>query len=197
VLSIDFKCLVNISQKLTYITSINNVEQLKNYFHYSLSSLRKHLFYTDDYELLLEKAFEKRMTEITDMILDRTERQMGLVKDFEDLHNLANDLLDRSWDIGFSREQKHRLNDFYEMRKDALKREKLSEIKGILDNIHDPQELKDYWQSIKWYLQGNRRFFGKEFENLIARKFDAVSAKIAPSKAGLPAKSTFSGRINT
>jgi len=104
---------------------------------------------------------------------------MGLVKDFQDLHNLANDLLDRSWDIGFSREQKHRLNDFYEMRKDALKRKTLSEIEGILDSIHDPQELKDYWQSIKWYLQGNRRFFGKEFENLIAKKFDAVSAELS------------------
>jgi len=127
----------------------------------------------------LKKAFEKRMTEITDMILERAERQMGLVKDFEDLHNLVNDLLDRSWDIGFSREQKHRLNDFYEVKKDTLKRERLSEIEGILDSIHDPQELKDYWQSIKWYLQGNRRFLGKEFENLIAKKFDAANAKIA------------------
>ena len=178
-LSVDFQDRISISRKISYLSSINDLEQLKNYFHYSLSSLRKHLFYTDDYELLLEKAFEKRMTEITDMILERAERQMGLVKDFEDLHNLVNDLLDRSWDIGFSREQKHRLNDFYEVKKDTLKRERLSEIEGILDSIHDPQELKDYWQSIKWYLQGNRRFLGKEFENLIAKKFDAANAKIA------------------
>ncbi|MFH1630492.1 MAG: hypothetical protein ABIE47_17455, partial [Pseudomonadota bacterium] len=147
--------------------------------HYSLSSLRKHPFYTDDYEILLEKAFEKRMTEITDMILNRTERQMGLAKDFEGLHNLVNDLLDRSWDIGFSREQRHRLNDLYEMRKDALKREKLSEIEIFLEGIHDSQELEDYWRSIKWYLQRNRRFFGKEFEYFIAEMFDTVSARIA------------------
>ena len=182
-LSVDFQDRISISRKVSYLSSINDLEQLKNYFHYSLSSLRKHLFYTDDYELLLEKAFEKRMTEITDMILDRTEKQIGLVNDFEDLHNLVNDLLDRSWDIGFSREQKNRLNDFYEMRKDTLKRERLSEIEGILDSIHDQQELKDHWQSIKWYLQGNRRFFGKEFENLIAKKFDAVNVKIAGNRS--------------
>jgi hypothetical protein len=64
------------------------------------------------------------------------------------------------------------------MRKDALKREKLTEIEGFLQGIHDKQELKDYWRSIKWYLQKNRRFFGKEFEYFIAEKFDAVSASI-------------------
>lgn len=178
-LSVYFKDSISISRKIAYLSSINDLEELKNYFHFSLSSLRKHLYYTDDYELLLEKAFEKRMHEITEIMLERAERQMGLVKDFRELNNLIKDLRDRSLDIGFSREQTHRLNDFYEMRKDALKREKLAEVEGILEGIHDPEELKDYWQNIKWYLQGNRRFFGKEFENLIARKFDAVGAKIA------------------
>lgn len=178
-LTVDFKDRIDISRKILYLSSINDLEQLKNYFHYSLRSLRAYLFYTDDYERCLEVAFEERMAEITDMILNRTEKQMGLVKDFEELHNLVTDLLDRSWDIGFSPEQKHRLNDLYEMRKDALKREKLTEIEGFLGNIHDMDELKDYWRSIKWFLQKNRRYFGKEFEYFIAEKFDGVSAAMS------------------
>jgi hypothetical protein len=58
-----------------------------------------------------------------------------------------------------------------------MKREKLSEIESILKTIHDIHELNDYWDSVKWYLLGNRRFFGKEFEYLIAKKFDAVRSK--------------------
>ncbi len=177
-LSVGFQDQISISQKISYLSSIQDLEQLKNYFHYSLRSLRTYPFYTDDYERRLEDAFEKRMTEIADMILNRTENQMGLVRDFEDLHNLVDDLLDRSWDIGFSPEQKHRLNDLYEMRKDALKREKLTEIEGVLEKIHDIDALEDYWRSIKWYLQKNRRYFGKEFEHFIAEKFDAVSAAL-------------------
>ena len=177
-LSVGFQDRISISQKISYLSSINDLEQLKNYFHYSLRSLRKYPFYTDDYERRLEEAFEKRMAEITDMILSRTDKQMGLIKDFEGLHDLVNDLLDRAWDIGFSSEQKHRLNDLYEIRKDALKREKLNEIEGFLGNVSDMDELEDYWRSIKWYLQRNRRYFGKEFEHLIAEKFDAVSAAI-------------------
>jgi hypothetical protein len=178
-LNVEFQDRISVSRKISYLSSINDLEQLKNYFHYSLRSLRDYPFNTDDYERRLEEAFEKRMTEITDMILNRVENQMGLVKDFEDLHNLVRDLLDRSWDIGFSPEQKHRLNDLYEMRKDALKREKLTEIEGFLDSIHDMDELNDYWRGIKWYLQKNRRYFGKEFEYLIAAKFDAASASVA------------------
>jgi hypothetical protein len=177
-LSVDFQDRISISRKISYLSSINDLEQLKNYFHYSLRSLRTYPFYTDDYERRLEEAFETRMTEIADMILNRTEKQMGLVKDFEDLHNLVTDLLDRSWDIGLSPEQKHRVNDLYEMRKEALKREKLTEIEGFLQNIRNMDELKDYWRSIKWYLQKNRRYFGKEFEYFIAEKFDAVSAAL-------------------
>jgi len=179
VLSVEFRDRIDISRKITYLSSINDLEQLKNYFHYSLRSLRAYPFYTDDYERRLEVAFEERMTEITDMILNRTEKQMGLVKDFEELHNLVTDLLDRAWDIGFSQEQKHRLQDLYEMRKDALKREKLTDIEGFLRNIHDINELHDYWRSIKWYLQRNRRYFGKEFEYFIAQKFDAAGAAMS------------------
>lgn len=178
VLSVKFHDRLNISQKVSYMNTIDNVEQLKNYFHYGLRSLRKHPFHTEDYELELEKAFERRLVEITDMMLHQAKRQMDLIKDFEELDNLMNDLLERSWDIGFSVEQKHRLNDLYELRKDNLKREKLSEIEGMLKTIHDTQELQAYWDSLKWYLQSNRRFFGKEFENLVAGKFDQLKADI-------------------
>ncbi len=184
VLSVDFQDRVNISQKISYMTTIDNAEQLKNYYHYGLRSLRKRPFYTEDYELQLEKAFEKRLAEISDMTLNQAKKQMDLIRDFEELSNLVNDLLERSWEMGLSDEQKHRLNDLYELRKDSLKRDKLSEIDGILRTINDSQALQDYWDSVKWYLQANRRFFGKEFENLIARKFDELRSRIMDQLSG-------------
>ena len=172
VLSIDCRERFNVSQKISYMNTIKDVDQLKKYFHYSLLSLRKNPFYLLDYELQLEKAFEERLTEITDMILNQTKKQMGLINDFNGLHNLLSELLDQSWDIGFSDDQKQRLKDLYEIRKDSLKRNKLSEIDSMLVTVGDINELRDYWDSIKWYLQSNRQFFGKEFENLVAQKFD-------------------------
>ena len=173
-LLIDFQDRINIAQKISHIKTIDNLDQLKTYFHYSLRSLKKNSFQTEDYELQLENVFEERHTQITDMILEQTKKKMDLIGDLQELDNLVTDLLERPWDMGFSDEQKYRLNDLYELRKDGLKREKLSEIDSVIATIHNEQELKDYWDTVKWYLQGNRRFFGKEFENLIAKKFDGA-----------------------
>ncbi len=178
VCTIDFQDSVNISQKLSYMAATNDVEQLKNYFHTSLLSIRRYPFFTDDYEDQLEVVFGTRFNEITDMILNQTKKHMDLIHDFKEVYNLVNDLLDRSLGIGFSADQKHRLNDLYELRKDSLKREKLSEVDGVLESIYDDLELKDYWNSIKWYLQNNRKFIGKEFERIIAQKFDEAGRRI-------------------
>jgi len=180
-LSIDFRDKINISNKISYMSSIKDLEQLKHYFHYSIGSLRKQPYYTEDYELRIEEAFDVRINEITEMVLDRVKRKMDLIKDFEDLHTLVKDLLGRGWDQVFSREQRHMLDYLYEMRKDKLKAEKLDEIETILGNIRDTQDLMDYWDGMKWYLQRNRRFFGKEFENLIAKKFDQADPEPRPA----------------
>ncbi|MCF8061358.1 MAG: hypothetical protein K9M82_02480, partial [Deltaproteobacteria bacterium] len=93
-------------------------------------------------------------------------------EDFTEVHGLYKDLSERSLDIGFTEEQRSKLRDLYELRKDDLKREKLEEVDRLLESMQDPQELRDYWDSIKWYLYNNRPFLGKEYENMIARKFD-------------------------
>ena len=178
VLTIDFEDTLNIPQKISYMKTITDLEQLKNYYHYSLRSLRKNPFYTDDYELELEKSFEGRMGAITNLMIDHARNQMAQLQDFREIHNLVTDLMDRSLDIGFTDEQRHRLNDIYELRKDNLKREKLEEIDNFLETITEIHELKDYWDSIKWYLQRNRLYSGKEFENLIAKKFDQAMQRV-------------------
>jgi len=178
VLNVKFSDQINIPQKTSYMKTISDLEQLKNYYHYSLRALRKNPFYTDDYELELEKAFEERMGEITNLMIDKAKNQMARLKDFQEIHTLVMDLMDRSLDIGFTEEQRHRLKDLYELRKDNLKREKLEEIDNFLGTITEIHELRDYWDSIKWYLQRNRLYSGKEFENLIAKKFDLAVERV-------------------
>jgi hypothetical protein len=64
------------------------------------------------------------------------------------------------------------------LRKNNLKRKKLGEINRLLEKIHDKNGLNKYWEEIKYYLQDNRQFVGKEFENLIAKAFDRAKKKI-------------------
>ncbi|RJR50539.1 MAG: hypothetical protein C4576_04990 [Desulfobacteraceae bacterium] len=178
VLSIDFVDPMDISRKSAYMKAIADEEQLKNYFHYTLRSLREHPFYTEDYELEFERSFNRRLKEITDQMLAQVKRQIEQLREFSEIRNLIADLLNRSLEIGFTEEQKHRLGDLYELRKDELKQEKLEEIESFLRRIRGVHELRDYWDSIKWYLSGNREFLGKEFEMLVARRFDETMKRI-------------------
>ncbi|MFO7785694.1 MAG: hypothetical protein ACQET7_06375 [Thermodesulfobacteriota bacterium] len=183
-LTLDFIDRVKIGKKVSYMDSITNLDQLKNYFHYSLQTLRKIPFYTDDYEIDLERAFDRRLEQITDMMLDQAGKQMGLLGDFTEIHGLYTDLEDRALDIGFTEEQRSKLRDLYELRKDDLKRQKLEEIERLLESMQDPQELRDYWDGTKWYLYNNRPYLGKEYENMIACRFDEVMAELSANRAG-------------
>ena len=126
----------------------------------------------------MEKAFDDRLEMITEQVLDLTKGQMEGFKEFKELHIFYRDLMERSLEIGFNEEQKHRLNDLYDLKKDTLRRKKLEEINSNLEKVHDIKELRDYWSNIKLYLRENRQFLGKEFENLIARNFDKSLQKI-------------------
>ncbi len=178
VLSMDFVDKINISQKIAYMGTITDVEQLKNYFHNSLRSLRRSPFYTEDYELHLEEAYDKRLVEITDLMLDQVKQQMALLNDLREIQNLFSDLMERTLEIGFTDDQKNRLSDLYEVRKDQIRRKKLEEINALIETIDDTHELKDYWDSVKWYLMNNRPFLGKEFENLISKRFDEAALRL-------------------
>jgi len=178
VLSFSFRDPVHFEQKVAHLNSINDVEQLKSYFHSSLRSLRKYPFYTEDYELHLERIYEERLKQIAELILDQTKRQMTLIDTFDELHNLVKDLESRSLALEFTEEQKHRLKDMYELRKDILKRDKLKEFENTINIIQNKQELTDFWNSTKWYLQHNRGFLGKDFEFIVAKKFDEAFERL-------------------
>jgi hypothetical protein len=178
VLSVDFVDSINITEKIAHMMAIKSLEDLKSYFHSSLRFLRKVPFYTEDYELDLEKAFETRKLQITDLMVDQVKRQMAQQEDFRNLHEIFQEVMDRALEIGFTEGQKHRLIDLLELRKAQVRREKLEETTRALTRIQDVQELRDYWDEVKGYLLRNRPYLGSEFGNLIAKRFDETMAAL-------------------
>lgn len=184
ILFIDFQDSIHIGETIAQLVAIKNLEELKAFFHSTLRSLRKVPFYTEDYELELEKAFEARRLQITDFMVDQAKRQMERQRDFRVLHDIFQDLMDRALEIGFTEEQKHRLIDLLEVRKDRLRREKLEETLRSLTKIQDVQALRDYWEDVKGYLLRNRAYLGGEIETLIAKGFDETMAVLEEREEG-------------
>jgi hypothetical protein len=181
VLSVTFVDQTDLQQKLVEMRQITDVDLLKNYYEISLDTVRKLPYHTDDYEEDLRKAFNDRLLQIADQMLDQTLQEIEQVTEFEELQHRFLELKNRLGEIGPNDEQKHRLNDIFELRKDSLKQEKLESIERFLSALNDPSELKEYWNGLKWYLQHNRPYIGKEFENRVARKFDEKMKMIEAS----------------
>lgn len=172
VISVSFQDQLGIPDKIARMETIDEVENLKHYFHSSLKALRRYPFNTEDYEHELEKAFERRMKSITDKLMETGSRQMEHAADFRELNVIYQYLSDRAWEIGFSEEQIHRLNDAYQLRKEVLKRQKLSEVSSVLSSIDSIKELDEYWEKVKGYLKANSPYSGKEMDITVARRFD-------------------------
>lgn len=180
VLTVSFMDSANIQRKIAHMDRITDIDQLKAYYIYSMDSLKKTPFFTLDYEELMEESFKKRLKEIIDLIIDNAKVQMDSLKNPREIDHLYADLINRSLSmaIDFSEEQKHRLNDLYELKKDDVREEKLKEINGMIEAIHDKKELMRLWEETRTYLLKNRQFLGKEFEAFIAKRFDDAARKI-------------------
>ena len=176
VLTVDFRDRLAVPRRIDRIKSFDDVDKLKGYLHSSLMVLRKYPFYTDDYEVALERAYEKRLAEIIDTMIDKCRKQVDSVSDFRELHSIYASLLNKSWEFGFSEDQIHRLNDIYLLRRDALRRHKILEVERALADITKIDELNDYWEKIVLYLKKTSPYCGKEFDVMIAKRFDAAKA---------------------
>jgi hypothetical protein len=172
VLTVRFKEELNIQEKIALIKEIKEMEKLRNYYEKLLNELNSYPFYSDDYKIMLKEAFEKRAKELFEEIVTKAKEKMDQAKDFHQLYLALKDIIKRSESEQIPEEIKNRIIDVYELRRDTLKREKISEIDQRLAELKSLSELNSYWNNVKLYLKWNRQYIGREFELLIAKKFD-------------------------
>jgi len=178
VVTVSFKDSMDISRRLDTMEKIDDVNELREYYHKCLLELKAYPFNTEDYEESLSDIFHEKFVKITDDMLDQAKNRMAFIRDFRELHNLVTHLGDELTEIGISEEQRHRLFDLYNLRKEELKKEKLDEIENVLKKIGNIAELDNYWNVLKLYLKNNRQFFGKEFETLVAKRLDEEEKRL-------------------
>ncbi len=172
VLTVIFKEKLNIQEEISAMKDIKKVEELRKYYNELLKKLESYPFYAEDYKEMVKDAFEERLKQLFEEIVLRAKRRMERIKDFSRLKMVLKEILEKAELDQVPAEIKNRIMDVYELRKDALKRKKMEEIDKRLENIKDLAELNKYWEEIKPYLKSNREYTGREFELLVAKKFD-------------------------
>ncbi len=178
VVTVCFKDRIDIQKRVFLMKRIDNIDDLRSYYKQILDMLRNYPFDFDDYREILNKAYEERLKELFEEIIIQAKKQMDSAIDFQELYAMASNIMERVKAAGVSEDVKNRLMDLYELRKDSIKREKIMEVDARLKQINGIRELNEYWNSIKLYLKINRKHTGREFELLVAKKFDLVEKEL-------------------
>ncbi len=172
VLTLKFKDRLDIQKKISLLKEIKEMDKLRDYYLQLISEIDAYPFYSDDYKDIIKDAFEKRSKELFEEIVIKAKEEMDKATDFHQLHLIFSNILKKAKSTQIPSEIKSRIADVYELKRDALKRAKIEEIDSVLSRIKNIVEFNKYWEKVKMYLRLNRRYIGREFELLVAKKFD-------------------------
>jgi hypothetical protein len=167
-----FKDRHGVGRVLERIRHEEDILHLKDLYHRELKRLKSRAHHTEDYQRQLSVAFHGRVQELIELTLRKAEEKMRRQRGFTGLERVFTELLALVEENGFSEEQIQQVKDMYEFNRDRLRNQRLKEIYQNIQGCTSASEVVGLWKRVRAELIGNRRHLGKEFENLVTRRFD-------------------------
>ena len=171
-LDINFKDPIGIDEIVSQMESIEDLDELKNFYHEKISYLKTLHFYTKDYQQVLDNHFHKKLQEQTGKVVEAGIREMVLSQDFQTLLKQFQKLKNTGIKCGFSDTQFKKLNYAFERRLKELQEETLDYFRKAVKNIESEKRLKKLWTNTKASFKKDDLFYTGELKLKIARIFD-------------------------
>ena len=137
-----------------------------------MKKLRKHNYYTEDYQKLLSDDFHNRHQELIEQALKKAQKGMQRQRSFSGIERIFDELLALAEENAFSEEQIQLVKDMYEFNRDRLRNRNLELIYREIQNCTSTSDLFELWEKTRAELVKHRRHLGKEFEDLVTARFD-------------------------
>lgn len=91
----------------------------------------------------------------------------------------------RAWEEGLelplSPDRQQSLRDLFEMNVERIRAQLLEEVTRWLRGVGSSRELDRLWAQVKERLQAQRRHLGKDFDLMVAARFDRRARELASS----------------
>jgi hypothetical protein len=169
---LGFRDRLQMEEVLQRVRGQDDMLRLKRLYHRELKRLKNSRYHTEDYQKLLSEVFHARLQELIELTLKHGQRRMRQQRGFSGLERVFTGMMSLAEENDFTHEQVELLKDMYEFNRDRLRNQRLQE---IYENIHacgTSTDLLRLWEKIRAELLENRRHLGKEFEDLVTRRFD-------------------------
>ncbi|MGD8564544.1 MAG: hypothetical protein PVG03_18530, partial [Desulfarculaceae bacterium] len=150
----------------------DNPNKLKVLYHRELRKLKLTTHSTLDYQQRLESAFQRRLDELAEEMLERVGTLMSQEKDLSGLIKHFDQAWEEGLELPLGRDRQQSLRDLLELNVERLRAELLQEVTKNLAATDSFADLDKLWQKVKDGLKQNRSILGKSFEILVAERFD-------------------------
>jgi hypothetical protein len=168
-----------LDRKLESIRSSQEAEKLKQIYHQELKKFKLTSYSTLDYQQRLNEAFENRLEELGLEMLERVRDQMAQTQGIKELAGCFEDAWEEGLELPLSGDRLSSLRDLYEMNLERLRGSMLQDVGERLKDIESLAHLDRMWSQVKEVLQSNRAYLGKDFDLIVAERFDRRAFEIS------------------
>jgi hypothetical protein len=155
------------------LSTIWGRDELNRKFQELVGSLREELpDDTQDLEEELQKIFEEQKKRINDRTLKTVQERLNRAQIFDDLSRIQDEIQKERAEVTFSEDQQFLLKEMFEFHKSRVRDLYLDSIYQNINAIASTDDLKTYWDHLKYELLSFRSYVGKEYESLIAQFID-------------------------
>ena len=157
-----------------------DAKELKRIYHGELRKLRLTSYSTLDYQQRLEEVFQARMDELGRQMLDRVREDMAGINAISRLLELYDEAWEEGLELPLAPNRQQSLRDLLEMNLERVRADFLQEMVARLEQTDSLPLLEQFWNQIRDILRLNRDYFGKDFDLIVAERFDAKARELDP-----------------
>ena len=183
--SIDMADLARIDRRIEAVRRASQPAKLKRIYHQELRKLKLTTYQTLDYQQRLEAAFNENLARLGEAMMERVRQGMAQENDLDHLEGLFHAAWEEGQELPLSQDRQQSLRDLFEMHVERLRAQLLEETNRQLAQVGSFAQLDELWASMRQRLAAQRRHFGKDFDLLLAGRFDSRAQEL---RAGSPAQ---------
>lgn len=179
ILSLDIADPLRLGRKIEAVRRARTVGKLKRIYHRELKRLKLTHYHTLDYGQRLEAAFQENLARLGEEMVEKVRRRMARVTRPDRLEAIFLRAWEEGLELPLSPERQQTLRDLYEMNLERLRARLLAQIVSRLQQVDTPTALEELWEEVKQRLHQQRRYLGKDFELVVAERFDRRAVQLS------------------
>ncbi|MFH1033802.1 MAG: hypothetical protein V1806_04790 [Pseudomonadota bacterium] len=176
--SIDIADLARIDRRIEAVRRASQPAKLKRIYHQELKKLKLTTYQTLDYQQRLETAFNENLARLGEAMMERAGKRMEKENDLDRLEELFLAAWEEGQELPLSQDRQQSLRDLFEMHVERLRAQLLEETTGQLAQVRSFAQLDELWDHMRHRLASQRRHFGKDFDLLLAGRFDSRAQEL-------------------